>query len=71
MTGKLEQKLNELMRNWTNGNRSDAERQLRALKKRHLAHLLINQHRLDDGVSARDRVGTVKFQDWIVGVLDA
>jgi len=53
MTNKLEQKLNELMRNWWNGNRSDAERQLRALKKRDLAHLLINQHRLKTARGAR------------------
>jgi len=69
MTNKLEQKLNELMRNWWNGNQSDAERQLRALKKRDLAHLLVNQHRLEDGAWSKENV--VKLQDWVVGVLDA
>jgi hypothetical protein len=69
MTNKLEQKLNELMRNWWNGSRSDAERQLRALKKRDLAHLLVNQHRLEDGAWSKENV--VKLQDWVVGVLDA
>ena len=69
MTRKLEHKLNELMRNWWNGNRSDAQRQLRALKKRDLAHLLVNQQRLEDGVWSRENI--VKLQDWVVGVLDA
>jgi len=69
MTNKLEHKLNELMRNWWNGNRSDAERQLRALKKRELVHLLVNQQALYDGAWSND--GNLKFQDWVVGVLDA
>ena len=68
MTNKLEQRLNQLMKNWWTGNLSDAERQLRALKKRELVHLLINQHRLNDGAWHIDNV--VKLQDWVADTLD-
>ena len=69
MTNKLEQRLNQLMKNWWTGNLSEAERQLRALKKRDLVHLLVNQHRLEDGAWSKEY--QIKLEDWVVGVLDA
>jgi len=68
MTSKLEQKLNQLMNNWWHGNLADARQQLRALKKRELAHLLIDQQQLEYGVWSNESKS--KLQEWVTRVLD-
>jgi hypothetical protein len=67
MTSKLEKKLNTLMDNWTNGNISDAQQQIRNLNKSELAQLLINQQLLSSGVMSRSRV--IALEDFIVDAL--
>ena len=67
MTEKQEQKLNELMRHWWNGNLTDARAQVRKLTKRDLTQLLINQHQLANGAWSQENV--VKLQDFVADAL--
>lgn len=67
MTAKMEAKLNTLMRNWWNGNISDARTQVRNLNKRELAQLLINQQQLSDGAWSKENI--VRLQDFVVDAL--
>jgi len=64
MTAKMEDKLNTLMRNWWNGNLSEAKRQTRNLNKRELTQLLINQHQLKNGAWSKENI--LKIQDFVV-----
>lgn len=68
ITQKQHSKMNELMRNWWNGNLSDAGAQVRKLTKRELAFLLLNQQELAHGAYHAPNV--LKFQKFVVDALE-
>lgn len=63
-------KLNHILVLYFNGASAQAKAELKKLKKKELAQLLILTHQLEQGVGwTRER--RVDFEDWVLRALDA